>query len=76
MPRNTLEIVGTALIFGGTYSNLQATEALLAEARRLGVPRERIICTGDVAAYCGDPYATTELVRDAGIHVVMGNGMS
>jgi predicted phosphodiesterase len=73
MPHNVLRIDGPALIFGGPYSNLQATEALLTEARRLGIPPERTICTGDVVAYCGDPRATAELVRDAGIHAVMGN---
>jgi len=41
---------GPALIFGGPYSNLQATEALLAEAAALGVPADRTVCTGDVAA--------------------------
>jgi predicted phosphodiesterase len=73
MPHNVLRIDGPALIFGGPYSNLQATEALLVEARRLGIPPERTICTGDVVAYCGDPRATAELMRDTGIHTVMGN---
>ena len=60
-------------MFGGPNSNLEATEALLAEAARLGVPPQRVICTGDVVAYCADPVATVRLVREAGIHVVMGN---
>ena len=64
---------GPALVFGGPYSNLQATGAVLAEARRLGVPPGRAVCTGDVVAYCGDALATAELVRRSGIHVVMGN---
>jgi uncharacterized radical SAM superfamily Fe-S cluster-containing enzyme len=62
-----------ALVFGGPYSNLQATAAVLAEARRLGIPPARVICTGDLVAYCGDPAATIDLVRSSGIHVVMGN---
>ena len=61
------------LVFGGPCSNLQATEAVLAEARRLGIPPRRIVCTGDLAAYCGEPAATIELIRASGIHVVMGN---
>ncbi|MBM3564522.1 MAG: metallophosphoesterase family protein [Alphaproteobacteria bacterium] len=61
------------LCFGGPYGNLQATEALLREARRLAVPAENIICTGDVVAYCADPAATVALVRESGIHVLMGN---
>lgn len=64
---------GTVLLFGGPYSNLQATQALRAEADRLGIPPGRVICTGDVVAYCGDPAATIDAVRDWGCHVVMGN---
>lgn len=69
----TLAIDGPALVFGGPYGNLQATRAVLAEAARLGIPAARTICTGDLVAYCGDPAATIDLVRRAGIHVVMGN---
>ncbi len=61
------------LVFGGPCSNLEATTAVLAEARRRGFPPERIICTGDVVAYCADAQATVDAVRAAGIHVVMGN---
>lgn len=64
---------GPLLVFGGPYSNLQATRALLAEAERLAIPPERVICTGDLTAYCGDPAAAIDLVREAGIPVVMGN---
>jgi len=64
---------GTVLLFGGCCSNLQATSALLDEARRLGIPPERTICTGDVVAYGADPAVTVDIVRDAGVHVVMGN---
>jgi predicted phosphodiesterase len=68
-----LEIDDEVLLFGGPYSNLEATEALFLEAARLRIPPERMICTGDLAAYCADPAATIELVRQSGIHVVMGN---
>src|SRR5215472_10246827 len=66
-------IDGPTLVFGGPYGNLQATAAVLAEAARRGIPPARIVCTGDLIAYCGDPAATIDLVRSAGIHVVMGN---
>ena len=75
-PMNILdlgEIDAPVLIFGGPYSNLQATEALLHQAEVLNIPPARIICTGDVVAYCADPVETTRLVQDAGIHVVQGN---
>jgi len=68
-----VQIDGPALVFGGPYGNLQATAAVLAEAERLGIPPARIICTGDLVAYGGDPAATIDLVRRTGIHVVMGN---
>ena len=61
------------LVFGGPCSNLQAVEAVLAEALRRGIGPDRVICTGDLAAYCGEPAATIERVRAAGIRVVMGN---
>ena len=64
---------GPVLLFGGPYSNLAATRAMRAEALRLGIPPHQVICTGDLVAYCADASATTELIRDWGIPVVMGN---
>lgn len=43
------------LVFGGPYGNLQAVQAVLAEAGRRGISGDRIVCTGDIAAYCGNP---------------------
>ena len=64
---------GPVLFFGGPYSNLEATRAVLAEAVRRQIPPERIVCTGDVVAYAADARATVDLVRRSGIQVVMGN---
>lgn len=64
---------GPVLVFGGPYSNLEATQALRAEAARLGIAAGNIVCTGDVVAYCADPVATVAEIRDWGVHVVMGN---
>jgi predicted phosphodiesterase len=61
------------LLVGGCYSNLEATSALCAEAARLDIPPEQIVCTGDVVAYCADAAPTVALIRDLGIQVVMGN---
>ena len=63
----------TMLIFGGPYSNYTATVAMQARAVDLGIPAERIICSGDIIAYCGEPSETLDLIRDWGIQVVMGN---
>lgn len=61
------------LIFGGCYSNFEATRTLLGVIDRLGFAPRNVICTGDVVAYCADPQATADLVRASGIRVVMGN---
>lgn len=68
-----LRMDGPALVFGGPYSNLDATAAVLAMAERWAIPARRIVCTGDVIAYCADPAGTLEMVRRAGIAVVQGN---
>lgn len=61
------------LLFGGAYSNLQATLALLEEARVRNVAADHVICTGDLVAYCGAPSATLAAVRDFGSVVLAGN---
>src|SRR6266480_2435161 len=71
--RPLLHLDASAIVFGGPYGNLEAMRALLAEAERLGIPGERMVCTGDVVAYCADPVATVDLVRRSGARVVMGN---
>ncbi len=71
--RPRLHLDKPAIVFGGPYGNLEATRALLEAAEHLGVPGERMICTGDVVAYCADPAATVDLVRRSSAHVVMGN---
>jgi hypothetical protein len=54
---------GPVLFFGGPYSNLEATRAVLAEAERRRIPPERVVCTGDVVAYAADAQATVDLGR-------------
>jgi predicted phosphodiesterase len=68
-----IEMDAPVLAFGGPYSNLQATQAVLAEARARGIPPSRILCTGDVVAYGADAAATTDLVMASGIQVIAGN---
>ncbi len=66
-------VQGPLLVFGGPYSNLQATLALREQAELLEIPPRRVICTGDVVAYCADPVATVAEIRAWGCHVLMGN---
>jgi predicted phosphodiesterase len=71
--RNAVRMDGPVLVFGGPYGNLEATAALLDEARRRGIPSRNIVCTGDVVAYVADALATTVLIRRSGIRTIMGN---
>jgi len=67
------KLTGPLLLFGGAYSNLEALTALRAEAERLGIPPENIICCGDTPGYCADPAACLDLIEDWGIHAIAGN---
>ncbi len=70
---NLGELFGSVLVFGGPYSNLAATRALEHVARVRNIAQSNIICTGDVVAYCAEPEATVQLLRDWQIPVLMGN---
>ena len=61
------------MVSGGSDSNLQATEAFLAAAAGIGMPAEKIICTGDIVAYCADARPTVAQIRETSVPVVMGN---
>lgn len=63
----------TLLVFGGAYGNLEATRALLAKAKELGIAAEHMICTGDLVAYCADPAETASVIRRAGVPLIQGN---
>lgn len=64
---------GPVLVFGGSYSNLPALEALRTVAEDRGIPPTNVICTGDIVAYCAEPQACLDLVRDWGIPAITGN---
>src|SRR5271165_3521488 len=72
-PSRVTKVSGPLLVFGGPYSNLEATEEILAEARRRAVSPGNIVCTGDLAAYGADPQRVIDRLRGSGIRVVMGN---
>ena len=71
--RDLGDLSGPVLLYGGPYSNLQATRALFQMADVLGIAPGNRICTGDVVAYCADPFATARLVLDQGGTLVAGN---
>lgn len=64
---------GPLLLFGGPYSNLPATQAILGVAAARNIDPRQMICTGDVVAYGGKPHETADLIQAAGMPVVMGN---
>ncbi|WP_162933025.1 metallophosphoesterase [Roseovarius sp. EL26] len=61
------------LLFGGPYSNLQALTALRKQAEKQAISSDRMICTGDVVAYCSAPHETVKMIRDLGCPIVAGN---
>jgi len=67
----TLE--GEILVFGGPYSNLHATQALIGQAKERRIDSKNCICTGDMVAYCGHPAETVQAIRDFGCPVIAGN---
>jgi len=61
------------LLFGGPYSNLQASVALREYALENGYRADQVICTGDLVAYCAQPVETVALWRDFGCAILAGN---
>ena len=61
------------LIFGGPYSNLQATQQIQVVATELNIPTTNILCTGDLVAYCAQPDETVDLIKGWNIGVIAGN---
>jgi predicted phosphodiesterase len=58
-------------IFGDIHANLEALEAVLADAESQGVTN--YVCLGDVVGYNADPAACLERVRELGCPIVKGN---
>jgi predicted phosphodiesterase len=67
------DFAGPVLACGGAVSNLEALQAIDFEARRLGIPSERIIHAGDVVAYCADAAGAASFVAERGWRAVKGN---
>lgn len=58
-------------VLGDIHANLEALNAVLADAREQGV--SRFVCTGDVVGYGANPSACLKIVRDLNCPVVKGN---
>lgn len=64
---------GKMLVFGGSYGNFQALEAMKKIADELEISSTNVICTGDIMGYCAQPNECIELIRDWGIRSIAGN---
>jgi predicted phosphodiesterase len=58
-------------IFGDIHANLEAFEAVLADAEKEGCDRN--ICLGDIVGYNADPKACLDKVRELKCPIVKGN---
>lgn len=67
------EIAGDVLAFGGVVSNAHALEALARFAAERGFTAGRMVCTGDVVAYCGQPAEAVAGLRALGAATIRGN---
>ena len=58
-------------VFGDIHANLEALQAVLADARDCGCTHH--VCIGDVVGYNANPHECLEIVRALGCPVVKGN---
>jgi predicted phosphodiesterase len=58
-------------IFGDIHANLEALNAMLADAQAEGVTD--YVCLGDIVGYAANPHECVEIVRALGCPVVKGN---
>ncbi|MFT7086480.1 MAG: putative phosphodiesterase, partial [Vicingaceae bacterium] len=61
------------LLFGGVYSNLQALQQMQRIASEKGFTPDEIICNGDIVGYCAQPEESVQLIKEWGIHNIIGN---
>ncbi|MGB0863571.1 MAG: metallophosphoesterase family protein [Saprospiraceae bacterium] len=67
------QLSGKVLVFGGVYSNYQALQTLMNIADEANILPSNIICTGDIVAYCAEPEASVQAIRNWSIHSILGN---
>ena len=58
-------------IFGDIHANLEALEAVLADAKEHGCTHH--VCLGDIVGYNANPHECVEIIRKLKCPVVMGN---
>jgi len=58
-------------IFGDIHANLEALQAVLADAKEHGCTHH--VCIGDIVGYNANPHECVEIIRNLGCPVVKGN---
>jgi diadenosine tetraphosphatase ApaH/serine/threonine PP2A family protein phosphatase len=58
-------------IFGDIHANLEALQAVLADAKECGCTHH--VCIGDIVGYNANPHECVEIIRGLGCPVVKGN---
>lgn len=58
-------------IFGDIHANLEALQAVLADAEDHGCTHH--VCIGDIVGYNANPHECVQIIRDLGCPVVQGN---
>jgi diadenosine tetraphosphatase ApaH/serine/threonine PP2A family protein phosphatase len=58
-------------IFGDIHANLEALQAVLADAKEQGCTHH--VCLGDIVGYNANPHECVEIIRNLGCPVVQGN---
>lgn len=58
-------------IFGDVHANLEALEAVLADAKDAGCTHH--VCIGDIVGYNANPHECAKIIRDLNCPVVKGN---
>jgi len=58
-------------VFGDIHGNLEALEAVVADAKRLGA--ERYVCVGDIVGYGANPAECADRVQGLTTQIVAGN---
>lgn len=58
-------------IFGDIHANLEALQAVLADAQDHGCTHH--VCIGDIVGYNANPHECVQIIRELGCPVVMGN---
>lgn len=71
--KNLGTLTGRIGLFGGVYSNFQSLEEFDRQVKSLKIPKNQLICTGDIVGYCGSPAECVETLQRWGVKSILGN---